>query len=223
MKKILALAIAAFFFANFASSLTLISFNESFYESFYQENKTAQALEMSLSDLMKGTSHLLDYIQEKEANLEVEVVVNDRVVSMYNQKEIDHMVDVLDLFKTLKVIQWSFYGFFIIMMGYWIIFKRTTFISDVLKASKLALGIMGVIMGSLLIVAVVDFNWFWTVFHQVLFDNELWLLNPATDRLIVMVPLHFFQQLVLAIVLTWLASLAVWLGSLVLINRRKEA
>jgi integral membrane protein (TIGR01906 family) len=223
VKKLLALAIAAFFLANFAMSLTLVSFNDSFFETFYQKNETASQLDMSLDDLMKGTTHLLDYIQEKEDNLNVEVVVNGESVSMYNQREIDHMVDVVDLFNLLKTVQLLSYAFFGIMILYWLVFQRKTLVKDLFEASKLALAIIGVIMGSILIVAVVDFNWFWTVFHQTLFDNELWLLNPNTDRLIVMVPLDFFKQLVFSIVLGWLASLALWFGVLGLLIRRRKS
>jgi integral membrane protein (TIGR01906 family) len=221
MKKILSLAIVAFFFANFATSLNLVAFNNNFYDSFYTKNKTADQLDMSHEDLMKGTMYLLDYIQEKEDDLNVQVVVNGQSTSMYNQREIDHMVDVLDLFKVLKTVQLVFYVFFIVMIGYWVVTARRSLIKDLFEASKLALGIIGVIMGSLLIMAVVDFNWFWTVFHQVLFNNELWLLNPNTDRLIVMVPLDFFKQLVFAIVSGWIVSLGVWFGALALLNRRK--
>lgn len=223
MKKILALSIATLFLANFATALTLVSFNASFYDSFYLKNKTAEQLDMSHDDLMKGTTYLLDFIQEKNDNLNVEVMVDGKLVPMYNQREIDHMVDVVNLFHKLKIMQLSFYGFFSVILLYWIVVSRKTLLKDVLQASKLALGIIGVFMGSILIAALVDFDSFWTAFHQVLFTNDLWLLNPLTDRLIVMVPLDFFQQLVFTIVLSWLLSLSIWFGGLYLLNRRKRA
>lgn len=220
MKKLLSFAIAAFFLANVVTSISLVAFNTHFYDTFYSSNETAEQLDMSHDDLMKGTVHLLDYMNEKEDDLDVSVVVNGTSVAMYNQKEIDHMVDVLDLYRAAKSVQLVFYAFFVIMLVYWLVVARKTMLKDLFEASKLALGIIGVIMGSLLIMAVVDFNWFWTVFHQVLFDNELWLLNPQTDRLIVMVPLNFFKQLIFSIVLSWLVSLGLWFGGLALLNRR---
>ena len=38
-------------------------------------------------------------------------------------------------------------------------------------------------------------------FHEISFNNNLWLLNPETDNLIKLFPLEFFYDFVLKIVL----------------------
>ena len=50
-----------------------------------------------------------------------------------------------------------------------------------------------------------DFTGFWTTFHQLFFTNDLWLLNPATDRMINLFPEAFFSHLVIRILLWFLA------------------
>ena len=40
--------------------------------------------------------------------------------------------------------------------------------------------------------ALADFNGAFTAFHHMLFTNDLWLLDPATDRMIRMFPEPFF-------------------------------
>ena len=41
-----------------------------------------------------------------------------------------------------------------------------------------------------------NFTYYWDQFHYLFFDNDLWLLNPATDIMIQMVPEPFFYQAV---------------------------
>ena len=37
-----------------------------------------------------------------------------------------------------------------------------------------------------------DFTRYFTIFHQIFFDNDLWILDPRTDLLINIVPEPFF-------------------------------
>ena len=52
--------------------------------------------------------------------------------------------------------------------------------------------ILGLIMST-------DFTRYFTIFHQIFFDNDLWILNPATDLLINIVPEPFFMDTALYI------------------------
>ena len=55
-------------------------------------------------------------------------------------------------------------------------------------ASAALLLIAGVIM------AVIDFDRFFTLFHRLAFSNDLWLLDPRTDLLIRLMPETFFTE-----------------------------
>ncbi|MBQ6582919.1 MAG: TIGR01906 family membrane protein, partial [Mogibacterium sp.] len=46
-----------------------------------------------------------------------------------------------------------------------------------------------------------DFTKFFTEFHHIFFDNDLWLLDPAKDNLINLLPESFFRDTALTIVL----------------------
>ena len=39
-----------------------------------------------------------------------------------------------------------------------------------------------------------DFSDFWTSIHLVSFDNDLWLLDPSKDRLVMLVPESFWYD-----------------------------
>ncbi|HSN67432.1 MAG TPA: DUF1461 domain-containing protein, partial [Fusibacter sp.] len=47
-------------------------------------------------------------------------------------------------------------------------------------------------LGTLIALYFIDFDWAFRKFHEIFFTNDLWLLDPKTDRLIQMMPLEFF-------------------------------
>jgi len=46
--------------------------------------------------------------------------------------------------------------------------------------------------GILAAVIAIDFDRAFEMFHLIFFDNDLWILFPPRDRLVMMVPLQFF-------------------------------
>ena len=82
---------------------------------------------------------------------------------------------------------------------------------------------VGIVLGIAVAMAVVistDFTKWFTVFHHIFFDNDLWILNPATDRLINIVPEPFFIDTALNIAVIFALSLGVLLAGCLLSWRR---
>ena len=64
-------------------------------------------------------------------------------------------------------------------------------------------------MALLFLFTLLDFNKYFTYFHLIFFDNDLWLLDPNTDLLIQMLPEEFFISIFRRIVLFFSLSLAI--------------
>lgn len=45
----------------------------------------------------------------------------------------------------------------------------------------------------LLMILMIDFNWMFETFHAILFNNDAWLFNPATDPIINVLPQEYFM------------------------------
>ena len=56
------------------------------------------------------------------------------------------------------------------------------------------LGALLVPLGAFAVWAAVDFSSAFTFFHEVLFTNDLWLLDPETDMLLRLLPEQFFAD-----------------------------
>ena len=74
----------------------------------------------------------------------------------------------------------------------------------------------------LVLLACIDFDSLFILFHKVAFTNDLWLLDPRTDLLIRLMPIEFFISYAAIIGGLWLLGMAAMLaGSTVLINKRR--
>lgn len=195
-KRLYLLAVSLFVVVLLITSVELLSFRTSFYDKMYRKLEVANTIGISDVDLHRATEVLLDYTKGKTDTLDLEVEVDGRIVEMFNQREKDHMVDVQALMKAVLMIRNIATVFVAAMlvislgMGDYLDFLlNKEILGNVLFGALFILAALGIFI-------LVDFDSFWTLFHKVLFRNDLWLLNPATDRLIMMVPLEFFTALV---------------------------
>ncbi|PKM69391.1 MAG: TIGR01906 family membrane protein [Firmicutes bacterium HGW-Firmicutes-19] len=210
-KFIRTLAYILAFVAIIITSVDVMSFDLDFFRDFYSKNETAEQVGVSFDDLMISTEVLLDYTRGKLDSLDVAVTVDGRSEMMFNKREVDHMVDVKDLYLGALLIRNMAVVFFIFVLLIDVLTKKFSFELH-WQSVKQAGTIMFALIAFIVMAAVIDFNTFWTNFHLIFFRNDLWLLNPNTDRLILMVPLNFFITLVTRIILASIAGLASVIG-----------
>lgn len=200
MKKIfLVILHTAVMISLFMLSIRLLGLEPFFFQWFYTQNNTAASLSMSYPDLMRATQQLLNYMLDRSDSIQSVVMVNNMSTNMFNQREIDHMVDVLYLIRAMRI--FMLFSLSIAAITWFTQRTSSWFISNLKQSYGIALGLLGGFMGGLSVFAIIDFPAFWHLFHRILFSNDLWLLDPRTDRLINMVPLNFFMILVFSILL----------------------
>lgn len=178
------------------------SFDKAFYKRVYTELGTAETIGISEADLEEATAVLLDYIRDDRDDLDVEVRLADgRVEPMYNAREIAHMIDVKVLYQRAMLVKWTALGIAILAVA--VVMRRFGLkrgLGHLARGYRVSLLVFGAFVLVLGAFAFLDFDRFWTQFHLIFFSNDLWILNPATDRMILMVPSYFFNSLVMRIV-----------------------
>lgn len=191
------------------------SFDEEFYEKQYRQLQIANSMGLSQEELARQTAHLLRYTKGEVEALDLAVQLLDgRQVPMFNARERAHMVDVRHLALTANRLQlWLWRLGLIVLLG--LILRQKSARARLLFWSyALALLLFGLFVAGVFFWVSVDFEQFWVFFHERLFRNDLWLLDPRTDRLIQMVPSPFFSALILAILKSFLLKLVALLLSL---------
>ena len=167
-----------------------------FYENKYQELSVAENIGISSEELMKATDVLLDYLVGNTDSLEVYATIDGVNQEVFNETEKAHMIDVQVLFVNTIFIRNISIGLMLISGIVLYLLNKKDTVSVIVQGIKQASLMLGVVFVFLVTFAVLDFDSFWIYFHKVLFRNDLWLLNPYTDNLILMVPLPFFFSLV---------------------------
>lgn len=175
-------------------------FNREFYKQEYSSLNTAEYIGMSNNDLEKTTNVLLSYLKDKNLTLDVECKINGNNRQVFNERERAHMVDVRDLYLNVMTVRDVCLIIFA-LCAILIILKKD--LSYIYKEYKKVLLVFVFIFSMIGIACAIDFNTFWTSFHHIFFaGNDLWLLDPSRDILIMMVPSKFFFDLCVSIIFT---------------------
>lgn len=208
-KALAAIAGFCLIFGLLAHVICTQSVTRGFYYSEYKKLGVAEDIGVSEEDLKAATDVLLDYTEGKREDLLVFADFDGESLSFYNARESQHMADVRDLFLGARTVGYIGLAFGIAVLALLLIFykDRRAVYSGYILANWFFLAVFAV----LAVYAAIDFTSFWTSFHHVFFSNDLWLLDPRTDNLILMVPEQFFFDLVFRIVALFV-SVAAALG-----------
>lgn len=188
------IAIAIILFA-LMLSININAGDTRFYESFQRKHDIDRATGLSQDTLNIVNKDIVKYLSEG----------NDQYLSPhFNDREISHMRDVFALFKLSRLAMDISIGFIILSIIFSVFIKKSGLLLS--KSIGYIIPILGIIL-LLVLLASTNFNKYFTIFHEVFFDNDLWILNPQTDLMIQMMPLDFFIQMSLKIFLYFLAIL----------------
>lgn len=190
------------------TSVEMVAYNSNFYMRQYQINNAFNIVHISEEDLYTVTVRMIDYLKLRTDDLNVNVTIAGEDRPFFNQRELDHMVDVQDLFRLFKNIRLICIIFLVLLFT---LYKSRIFNkysnslrvspSKMLFSSTCITLILLVILSFILGVTIAsDFDKYFIIFHEIFFFNDLWLLNPATDLLINIVPLTFFINITIHII-----------------------
>ena len=196
--------------------LLITSFEIAAYSNFnwylkeYSKYEVFDDLEMEAEDVMYVTEEMMAYLRGNREELVVETVVDGNEREFFNDREKAHMVDVKNLF--LGGLDLRLEAGVMLVAALLILAFTKANMKKVLPQSFL-MGVGGFV-GLLAIFACLiakDFHKYFFLFHEIFFDNDLWLLDPKTDLMIRMLPEGFFFDMVVRISTIFGISLALML------------
>ena len=206
------------------ASLKIAINDQNWFLNEYTRLGTARSIGMSNSDVSAALRRLVDYMEGREDSIEMEVKVGGKSVKMYNEREIAHMVDVRNLYQGVQLAA----IIAAVLAAAMLILAAVLMRRDALKALSKGYLIGACVFAAVVIVlgiwVMIDFSSFWTAFHHLFFTNDLWLLNPATDRMILICPEQLFFDIVVRFG-SWFLTVALVLAAaavLYLAIRRKK-
>ena len=146
------------------------------------------------------TSLNLDKIKEINFNIKTYFFDKNELldVDIYSDKEILHMKDVKHIMNLIfnlgKILSIVFCVLIFLLHSYFEVhLNKVIFYSVILFSSILIL--LGVSF-------LLFFQEIFIIFHKIAFNNDLWILNPNTDYLLMMFPEDFFRDVAVLILLS---------------------
>ena len=166
-------------------------FDKQFYYSQYEKNNTKEVVKTDNSNLIKITDNLLDYLRNKNDDINITYLKNGEETNVYQDIEIIHMSYVKDLYQNVVVFRNVLAIISIIGICYLLI-NKISFRKE-FNCSVFLIVLVILLIG---ISCIIDFNSFWFSFHKVFFTkNDYWLLDPNTCILVNLFTSEFFFSL----------------------------
>lgn len=167
--------------------LFAVTFDRAHYSSEYARLGVYESCGADADTLERATDILLEYLSGSADGLSGQGVIDGELRDIFGEDERAHMQDVAALYERALIV----------MLG-----AGAVAITCVLMAGRdrrrlaqgalLGMGAFAVMLGLAGLWCALDFNSAFNAFHRLLFNNELWLMDPETQFMIRMFPAEFF-------------------------------
>ena len=197
-----ALSVLAVLLFLVAGSVTWAVNDPGLYRNGFQRYHTAQRSGISDADLIAIGAELRRYFNTSVEPLEVHAPVYGIEQEIFNQREVAHMYDVKRL---VRGTYWVALGSALWILSALAIVIATDRATWFVRAARLAVWGGSVTLIAVFLVglaAVASFEQLFLLFHQLSFANDLWMLDPRTDYLLILFPAGFWFDATMRVALT---------------------
>ena len=182
-------------------SFEIITFSDWIYEFNWDRNNISYRSNLTNNELGQVSDQIKDYFKNDDEKISINIERN-KSINLFNQREIDHMVDVKNLIKftlLFERISLVIIFFTLIISSYTNGLReiQRVLIQIIYKSFIFWSGIILLIISGM----VINFNYTFTLFHKIFFRNDLWILDPRNDYLLILFPERFFLEICIIILL----------------------
>ena len=149
---------------------------------------------LSTTELDSAADQIKDYFQNDADRLDVKVNTTRGEISLFEEREILHMIDVKGLMRSVAATSlWTgIVLLFCAALGAAI--RRREFFASLSRWLRWCALVWGIAIAVVIIIAIIDFTWIFTQFHLLSFANDLWQLDPFRHYLLLLFPERFFLE-----------------------------
>lgn len=193
-----------------------------YYEKEYTKYQVLEAVDMEMDDLLEVTDEMMAYLRGDRKDLHVPTIVAGQPREFFNEREIAHMEDVRGLFLAAITIRRICFLVMAACAALLIVLKADTkriLPRMICGGTVLFFTILALLAG----IISTDFSKYFIIFHKIFFTNDLWILDPATDLLINIVPEPFFVDTAVRIAVTYgISVIAVFSACVLWLKKLKK-
>jgi integral membrane protein (TIGR01906 family) len=162
------------------------------YKYGFEKYDVSRVTGLAPAELVKAARGLIHYFNSSDEFISITVLKDGKPFILFNEREVAHLKDVKGLF-------WLAYKVLLGSLVYALLFVGLSLLwwrDRKLLGGGLFYGgcLTLVLMLVLGLVIAFDFDEFFLQFHLLSFANDFWMLNPATDYLIMLFPQGFWYD-----------------------------
>jgi len=168
------------------------------YKNGFQKYNVSQDTGLSEAELEKAATGLISYFNSDEEYIGLTVVKDGQPFELFNQREVAHLKDVKELVQLDYRLLLGTAIYVGAYAGVCLFRRRKRYWRGLawgaIIGSSITLGMMSAMgVGA----TVLDFQELFLQFHFFAFTNELWMLDPSRDYLIMLFPEGFWYDAVI--------------------------
>lgn len=204
------------------SSFEIAAYSDyGFYQKEYERYEVLSKLDMEMEDVLDVTIYMMSYLRGGEEILSIDKKIEGKVQDFFNEQDRFHMEEVRELFLGGLVLRRgagicliaALIGLFVLKEG-WQKMLAEVF-QKVLFVFLAAVVILGIAIAK-------NFSACFVIFHEIFFDNDLWIFDSRTDYMIRMLPEGFFYDMVVRIGVIFVIFLLLLLIGSVFLKRKNN-
>ena len=194
-----------------SASIRIAANSAGLYHYGFSKYNISEETGLSTEELNKVITGLISYFNSNEEYISLTVAKDGKTFTLFKERETAHLKDVKALFKLdNRLLTGTFvYAFLYVFLSFILRQEKRRVIHGMIWGSGLTLALLAAIG----LIVLVDFNWFFYQFHLISFANDLWLLDPMTDYLIMLFPQGFWLDATLFVAFLTVAMALILGGS----------
>jgi integral membrane protein (TIGR01906 family) len=156
----------------------------------FREYNVAATTGLDDPQLQRIADAFVAYFQAPPGQIQMQVTAFGQPRLLFNEREVAHMEDVQALIQFFLRMQLVAAAVVSVRLLVALFLERG--VVDLGRDMLLSTALMVALVVVVGIASAIDFDALWTHFHQIAFRNDLWLLDPTRDYLIMLFPEPFW-------------------------------
>ena len=185
-----------------------------FFQKEYEKYEVLDDLNMEMDDAMEVTAHMMDYLRDRNDDMQITTTVAGETREFFNDQDLFHMGEVKDLF--LGMFRLRTVSIVVLILSLAVLVATKASAQTMFRCFQAGMGVFFGLAALLGGIVAVNFSQAFVIFHKIFFDNDLWLFDPRTDLMIRMLPEGLFMDFTVRILIRFVILLAAFEGILLL-------
>jgi len=166
-----------------------------FYKQGFRTYEVTESTGLSLPQLDAIADDMVLYFEDDRTNLNIQVTVDGEDTALFTPEETEHMRDVKELMTALFRVNEISLAILLAYIGGVVLWTRERSPRQLARSTLAGVAVAFAVVAVIGVFALTGFDAAWTRFHEIAFRNDLWQLDPDTDRLIQLFPEPFWQDM----------------------------